>query len=111
MEPCTHPRTSRKVNEARWPHACSRPCAFEEKTNRKKNTEKKSAPPKTNYEIHSNPATASNSRRHARKHVPRVSIYSPASIDPEFVEIGLVQLPQSVKTANVTHTLTDTQTD
>ena len=27
------------------------------------------------------------------------------------MEIGLVQLSQSVKTTNVTHTLTDTQTD
>ena len=31
------------------------------------------------------------------EHVPRVSPYSPASIDPGFVEIGLVQLSQSVK--------------
>ena len=60
----------------------------------KKNTEKKSAPPKTHHEIHSSPATASNSRPHARKHVPRVSPYSLASIDPGFVEIGLVQLSQ-----------------
>ena len=67
----------------------------------------KSAPLKTHHEIHSSPATASNSRRHARKHVPRVSAYSPASIDPRFVEIGLVQLSQSVKTTNVTHTYTD----
>ena len=74
----------------------------------KKNAEKKSAPTKTHHEIHSSPATASNSRRHARKHVLRVSPYSPASIDPGFVEIGLVQLSQSVITTNVTHTLTDT---
>ena len=76
----------------------------------KKITEK-TAPPKTHHEIHSIPATASNSRQHARNHVHRVSPYSPASIDPKFVEIGRVQLPQSVKTTNVTHTLTDTQTD
>ena len=75
---------------------------------RKKNTEKSASPPKTHHEIHSSPATASNSRRHARKHFTRVSPYSPASIDPGFVEIGLVQLSQSVKTTNVTHTLTDT---
>ena len=74
----------------------------------KKNTEKKSAPPKTHYEIHSSPATASNSGRHARKHVPRVSPYSPACIDSEFVEIGLVQLSQSANPTNVKHTLTDT---
>ena len=77
----------------------------------KKNTEKKSTPPKTHHEIHSSPATASNSRRHARKRVPRVSPYSPASIDPGFVEIGVVQLSDSVKTTKVTHTHTDTQTD
>ena len=35
-------------------------------------------------------------RRRATKHVPRVSPYSPASIDPGFVEIGHVQLSQSV---------------
>ena len=71
------------------------------------------AAPKTHHEIHSSPATATTSRRRATKHVPRVSPYSPASIDPGFVEIGLVQLSQSVKTANVTHTLrqTDRQTD
>ena len=74
------------------------------KKSRKKKTEKKSAPPTTYHEIHSSPVTASNSRRHARDHVPRVSPYSPASIDPEFVEIGLVQLSQSVKTTNVKHT-------
>ena len=75
----------------------------------KKNTEKKSASPKTHHEIHSSPATASNSRQHARKHVPRVSPYSPASIDLGFVEIGLVQLSQSVKSVNVTHILTHRQ--
>ena len=86
-------------------------CVRRRKKIEKKNTGKKSAPPETHHEIHSRPSTASNSRRHARKHVSRVSPYSLASIDPEFVEIGLVQLSQSVKTTNVTHTLTDTQTD
>ena len=68
-----------------------------------KNTEK-SAPPKTHHEIPSSPAAASNSRRHATEHVTRGSPYSPARIDPGFVEIGLVQLSQSVKTTDVTHT-------
>ena len=79
---------------------------------RKKNEEKKQNPaaPKTQHEIHSSPATATTSRRHATKHVPRVSPYSPASIDPEFVEIGLVQLSQSVKMTNVSHTQTDGKT-
>ena len=52
------------------------------------------APPKAHHEIHSIPATATTSRRRATKHVPRVSPYSPASIDPGFVEIGFVQLSQ-----------------
>ena len=71
---------------------------------RKKKKKKKSAPPKTHHKIHSSPATATTSRWRAMKHVPRVSPYSPASIDPGFVDIGLVQLSQSVKTTNVTHT-------
>ena len=48
--------------------------------------------------------TACEETRHTR-----YSPYSPASIDLRFVEIGLVQLSQSVKTTNVTHTLTDTE--
>ena len=76
----------------------------------KKNT-KKSTPPKTHHEIHSSPATATTSTRRATKHVTHVSPYSPASIDPGFVEIGFVQLSQSVKTANVTHTQTDGQSN
>ena len=104
MAPCTHPGTSREVREASRPHACSRPSAFEEKKRRKKERRKNPAAAKTHHEIHSSPATATTSRRRATKHVPRVSPYSPASIDPGFVEIGLVQLSQSVKTTNVTHT-------
>ena len=73
--------------------------------------EKKNAPPKTHHKIHSSPATATTSRWRATKHVPRVRPYSPASIDPGFVEIGLVQLSQSVRTTNVTHKQTDRQTD
>ena len=76
----------------------------------KKNA-KKTAPHKTHHEIHSSAATVTTSRRPATKHAPRVSPYSPASIDAGFVEIGLVQLSQPVKTTNVTHTLTGTQTD
>ena len=68
----------------------------------KKNT-KKPAATKTHYEIHSSPATATTSRRRATKHVPRTSPYSPASIDPGFVEMGLMQLSRSAKTTKVTH--------
>ena len=32
--PCLN--TSRKVNKARWPRTCSRPCAFEEKKRKRK---------------------------------------------------------------------------
>ena len=84
---------------------------------RRKNEKKNEIPPhpaapKTHYEIHSSPATATTSRRRATKHVPRVSPCSPAFIDPGFVEIGHVQLSQSVKTTNnVTHSMhTDRQT-
>ena len=77
----------------------------------KKIKRKENLPHPKHHEIDSSPPTATTSRRLARKHVPRVSPYSPAFIDPGFVEIGLVQLSQSVKTTNVTHTLTDTQTD
>ena len=98
--------TIRDVNEARRPHTCSRPCAFEKKRKEKKN--KKSAPSGTHHENHSSQATATNSRWRATKQGPRVSPYSPASIDPGFVEIGLVHLSQSVKTTNVTHTHTQT---
>ena len=66
---------------------------------------------KTHHEIHSSLATTTTSRRHATKHVPRVSPCLPAFTDPGFVEIGLVQLSQSVKTTNVTHTQTGRQTN
>ena len=80
------------------------------KKNEKKQRETNPAAPKPHHEIHSSPATATTSRRRATKHFPRVSPYLPASIDPGFVEIGLVQLSQSEKTTNVTHTHTDRQT-
>ena len=60
------------------------------KKKNEKKKRKKNAPPETHHEIHSRPATAINSRRRAAKHVPRVSPFSPASIDPGFVEIGFV---------------------
>ena len=68
-------------------------------------------PPKTHQETHISHATATTSGRRAKNHVPRVSPYSPVSNDSGFVETGLVQLSQSLTTTNVTHTLTDTQTD
>ena len=72
-----------------------------------KKTKKKqriTAAPKTHHGVHGSRATATISRWRATKRIPRVSPYSPTSVDPGFVEIGLVQLSQSVKTTNVTHT-------
>ena len=107
--------TSREVNEARWSHTCSRPCAFgkNEKKNEKKKT-RKNLPHSTHHEIHSTPATATTSRRRAMKHVPRVRPHSP--IDPRRVEIGLVQIPQSISRRMLhirreIHRETDRQTD
>ena len=75
---------------------------------RTKKKTKKYGAPKTHHAIHRIPATVTNSRRHETKRVPRVSPYSHASTDPGFVEIGLVQLSQSLKTTSVkTYTQTD----
>ena len=84
-------------------------CVRRIKNRGKKQNTKKSAPPKTHHESHSRPATATISRRGEMEHVPRVSPYLPASIYPEFVEIGLVQFSKSEKKmTNVTHTHTQT---
>ena len=100
--------TSKEVNEARRPHTCSGSCAFEEEKTPGKKAEK-IRPTENAYESHSRPATTTASRRHVMKHVPRVCPHSLACMDPGFVEIGLVQLQQSVKTTNVTPT--DSNTD
>ena len=102
---------TREVNEAKGGLMLAAGRVRSKKKTRKKKHGKIRPPPKTHHEIHSSPATATTSRRRAAKHVPRVSPYSPASVDPGFVEIGLVQLSQSVKRTNVTRTLTDTKTD
>ena len=86
-------------------------CVQTKKKNRKKQTRKNPGEPKTNHEIHSSPATATASRRHETKHVPRVSLYSPASIDPGFVEIGLVQTALAIRNNDECYTYTDRQTD
>ena len=104
IRPCLNIVTSIEVNETRRPHTCSRPCAPEGKKTKTHTRTETFAPPKTQIKIHSSPATATTSRRRPKKHVPRVTRFSPASIDPGFMEIGLVQLPQSVKTTNVAHT-------
>ena len=76
-----------------------------------KNAEKSGPPKNTHHEIHSSPATATASRRRETKHVPRVSPYSPASIDPEIVDLGPVQLsPISKNDERYTHAHTKTRT-
>ena len=77
----------------------------------KKTKIKNPGAPKTHHEINSSPATATTTRRHVTIHVPRVSPCSPASTYPGFVEIGLVQLSQLMKTTNVTRTHRQTDTD
>ena len=77
---------------------------------RKKTTKTKTKTKKTPHPKHTTKSTAARRPRPPRdgmKHVPRVSPYSLASMDPGFVEIGLVQLSQSVKTTNVTYTYTE----
>ena len=86
-------------------------CAFKEKKVGKKIKHEKSHRTKTHHEIRSSPATATTSRRRAKKHVLRVIPYSPVSINSGFVEIGLVQLSQSIKVTNVTHAHSDRQTN
>ena len=82
------------------------------RSNKKERKKRNPAAPKTHHEIHNSPATATTSIRRAAKHLPRVSPYSRASIDPEFVEIGLVQLSQTVENTNATHVrYTDGQTN
>ena len=80
---------------------------------KKQKQNSKSHQTQIHHEIYSRPSTANTSRRRATKHVPRVSSYWLASIDPGFMEIGLVQLSQSVKTTNVKHVRRQTngQTD
>ena len=53
------------------------------------------------------------SRRRATKHLPRVSPYSPATIDAGFVDFGLVQLwhQKKPRTLHIYSTQTDGQTD
>ena len=77
-------------------------CVRRKRKPKKKDT-KKSAAPEIHHDIHSSPATATTSRRRSTRHIPRVSPYTPASIDPGLVEIGLVQLSQlpMAKTASV----------
>ena len=98
--------TSREVNEAMRPHTCSRPCAIEEEKKsthiyKKKNRRAQTQTTKSTAARRSRPPRNGRATTHARC----VSPYSLASTDPGFMAIGLVQLSQSVKTTNVSHTL------
>ena len=90
MAACTHPGTSREVNEARGSFILAAG-----RVRSKKYEERKTKKPAKNIRPTQNttrnhPATATNSRRPATKHVARGSPYSRASsIDPGFVEISL----------------------
>ena len=75
MRRWTHPGISRYLNEARRPHTCSRPCAFEEKKTKKK-TRKIPPLPKTHHGIASSPANATHSRRRATKHVSHALVHT-----------------------------------
>ena len=77
-------------------------------------TKKKIPPPsKHTHQNHSSTAVAADPRRRATKQVPRARLSSLASSDARFVEIGHVQLSQSMtlpKNADrhyTTNTLTD----
>ena len=94
--------TSGEVNGARWRYTRSRPCALIEKKERKKNTHTQIIRP-TEKRPRKPEQPSDTSRRHVMKHVPRVSPYLSASIDPEFVQIRLVQLSQSVKRRSHTY--------
>ena len=97
-------RTSRYVNEARGGFILAVGRVRSKKKKVEKRNTKKSTPPTKHHVSRSSPATATISRRRAKKHVPRVSPYSPASIDTGFVEIGIVQLSQSAKRTNINFT-------
>ena len=90
MAACTHPGTSREVNEARGSFILAAG-----RVRSKKYEERKTKKPAKNIRPTQNttrnhPATATNSRRPATKHVARGSPYSRgSSIDPGFVKISL----------------------
>ena len=107
MAPCTHPGTSREVDEARGGLilAAGRVRSKKKKIG-KKNTEKKSAP----HPKHTTKSTAARRPRPTRDGMRRNT--SHALAHPGLVEIGLVQLSQFSKNDECyTYKLTDTQTD
>ena len=91
--------TSREVNEARRPHTCSRPCAFQRKKTKKKSRRTQNTPrnPQQSSDRDHLEAACDETR-------PTRSPTLARFIDLGFVQIGLVPLSSSVKTTNVTHT-------
>ena len=63
---------------------------------RKKKRKKRNPAALKTHQNQSNTATAANSKRRTARQVPRVSPSSPACLDAGFVEIGYVQLSQSM---------------
>ena len=103
---------SRDVNEARGGLVLEVSRVRSKKKNVEKKRSRQNPPHPEHHERRSSPADATISRRRGAKHVPPFSQYSPASIDTGFVEFGLVQLSQSVKTTNsMSHTRTHIPTD
>ena len=64
------------------------------KKNRKKQKQQKIHPAQNTPRYPQQPGDRDHLERRATRHIPRVSPYTPASIDPGFVEIGHVQLSQ-----------------
>ena len=111
MKPKNGLINSREENEARQPYTCGRACAFEEKKKSKNKKHKKKRPTQNTPRNPQQPGD----RGHlctARDETPPTRLPILARFHrSRFVEIVLVQLSQSVKTTNVTHTLIDTQTE
>ena len=103
MAPCTHPGTSGEVNEQGALILAAGRVRPKKKNGKKKQREKIRPTENTPRNPHQ-PSDRDHPRQRATKLVPRVSPYSPGSIDLGFVEIGLVQLSKSVKNTNVTQT-------
>ena len=99
---------SREVNAARRLHTCRRPCTSEE--NKKTKKLKKSAPPKTHDETHSNPATAITSRRLDERH-PMLAHTRPLPYLPGFGNRPRTAFATSKDDECYTYTLWHRQTE
>ena len=91
--------TSREVNEERRPHACNRPCALEAKKRQKSTKSRRTNTPRNPQQPgdRDHLETACDETRPTR--LPMLARF----IDPGVLEIGLVQLSQSVKLRRILH--------